>query len=161
MSDNTWETERPARVRGTRQQERLLAEALGRMVLPSAVRAVMDVIVRHANGTGHAFLSVETIKAESGYSRATVHRALTWACEGDPPLLERYRFKRTRENTPTARRPEALRGQGANNYRLGPALRAAAGLYEIEPETCETPSREQRETPRIEGPSDRVNETPR
>ena len=161
MSDNTWETERPPRVRGTRWQQKLLAEALGRMMLPPAVRAVLDVIVRHANGAGYAYPSIATIQAESGYSHAQVHRALTWACAGDPPLLKRYRFKSTRENTPTARRAETRRGQGANNYRLGPALRAAARLYEIEPEQRETPSREQRETPRIERPSDGVNETPR
>lgn len=128
------------------------------VLLSRAVPAVLEVIVRHADGAGYAYPSVRTIMIRSGYSRAQVHRALKSACEGDPPLLERRPFLRTRENTPTARNPEARRGQGSNIYRLGPALREAAGLYE---EPDETPGPERHETPRIERPSDRVNETPR
>ncbi len=149
MTVDGWATARP-KVRGTKAQKQALPVALGKMMLPKAQRAVLDVLAEHVGGTGHAWPSIATIAEESGYRRAHVCRAIRQLCEGDDPLLERQRFLRSAENTPNARSARARRGQGATTYRLGPKLRAAAGLYEIPDET-----------PKIRLLDERVDETPK
>jgi len=156
VTPDGWATERP-RVPGTKKQAEALRTAAGRIILPDAQRAVLAVIVEHANGAGYAWPSIETIRQDSGYGRAHVFRTLNELCEGEPPLLERERFLRSSTNTPTARTHRGRRGQGASTYRLGRSLRAAAGLYD-DPRNL---SRRDDETPRSVAVATGVDETPR
>ncbi|HXH87345.1 MAG TPA: hypothetical protein VNI55_01895 [Gaiellaceae bacterium] len=144
-------------MRGTKEQEAKLRVALGKMVLPDAHRAVMQVYVDHANGAGYAWPGIGTVQARSGYKRAHVYRTLSQLREGDDPLLERERFLRSSENTPTARTHRGRRGQGSSTYRLGRSLRAAAGLYD-DPRDL---SRQDDETPRSVVVATSTDETPR
>lgn len=147
-----WATERPPTVRRTRKQAQALRSAVGRLLLSPAAHAVLDVHIEHVNGAGYCFLSIQTMQRETGYSRAQVFRALKELRAGDDDdrLLDRTPFLRTAENTPKARTARGRRGQGASTYRLGPKLRAAAGLYEVADET-----------PQILAAAEKPDETPR
>jgi hypothetical protein len=125
-------------------------------VSSETTHAVLAAIVAHADGAGWAYLSVDTLIAESGVRRRSVFRALD-ALERDE-LIERHPTKR-----PKGARP----GQGATTYRLGAAIRIDVGLYDREwapaiqaaPPTAETGSLAHPErapsrstgTPRIDG----------
>ena len=110
-------------------------------------------------GAGFTFMLVATIAHESGQGGRTVYRALD-ALEGQGHL-ERSFFRRTPE---LYRRegllPAARRGQGPNVYRVSAALRARAGLHEVE-WTPDTPKRAAGDTARVVAHPTRETEEPR
>ena len=135
-SGRLWTTERPPHVARRPGQVKTLLAVIGRMNLRRSEQAVLEVIVRHANGAGFAWLLIETIKLESGcHVRRTVQRATRSLGEGESPLLESYPFLRTPENAPPGARGRARRGQGGDDLparsrppRGGGAARGCPGL---------------------------------
>jgi hypothetical protein len=93
-------------------------------------RAVLHVLAAHVDGAGFCWLRSETIIRESGYRRRSVFLALN-ELEHEA-LVERFRVLRD----PTRYRSDlpwrARHGQGPNVYRIGPCLREAAQLIEVD-----------------------------
>lgn len=104
-------------------------------VSPEAVRRTCEAIAHHSDGAGFAWPSVETIREHTGDPRAVVFRTLRVLRSGDEPLIESWPVHRSAESAARRRlSAQDKRGnRGANLYRLGVSLRAAAGLRHPDP----------------------------
>jgi hypothetical protein len=120
----------PPHVRGLPSQGQELRRAVGRLELTSRARAVLGVLCEKADGAGFCHPSVQLLIRESGYARRSVFRALG-ELERDghlsryPTLRDRARYG---EHLPR----NARQGQGPTIYRVGSALRTAAGLLDVD-----------------------------
>ncbi len=133
-------------VRQTTTQARALESAVRRLALTDyplalerptdrrvSAKAQRDVLLgrtRRTDGAGRCFLTVETIKRDSGWRRRTVFRSL--AALDALGHLERHRHVRAPERYPATLPRQARVGQGPTIYRIGAAIRAAAGLLEFD-----------------------------
>ena len=120
----------PPHVRGLPSQGHALLRAIGRLELTSGATAVLRVLCEMADGAGFCHPSVRRLIQDSGYSERSVFRALG-ELERDghltryPTLRDRARFG---EHLPR----NARQGQGPTIYRVGSALRTAAGLLDVD-----------------------------
>jgi hypothetical protein len=120
---------------GKPSQARAASRAILSLTKDANERAVLGVVIDHADGAGACFLTIARLTHLAGissgkYAERTVQRVLRRLREKE--LLEVYASlrdpKRYRSHLPR----HARQGRGPNWYRLGGLIRAAAGYREVD-----------------------------
>lgn len=118
-------------VKGQPSQARAADRALDRLIQDANERAVLRVVVDHADGAAVCFLTVARLTELAGIGcERTVQRVMARLRKSE--LLEVYESHRDPARYGQHLPQRARQGSGPNWYRLGASIRGAAGYREVD-----------------------------